>query len=230
MLWQKGRPYSRPLGLGAGYWPGVVLFTLAWLLASPLWAAEIYAVNSESVPLNVRSGPGIEYEVLTRLPHGTKVSVLERAGLWVKITPPNGPAEGWVLERYLVAIQSPTPTAAAEQSLEQEQRRFARLQRKGVITTQRLEDVDVLRLTINPLLWSRLTPQEQQSFLQRAKQLFGGSTVEIYDHHDTLLAYMSPTGAFETVPESPGGSVPPAASPSVSIPPGPSTAPKRPSR
>jgi hypothetical protein len=170
----------------------------------------MYAVHSEGIPLNVRSGPGIEYEVLTRLPDGTRVVVLERSGLWVKITPPDAPAEGWVLERYLAPVQSATPTVAVEQNLEQEQQRFARLQRSGVITAQRLEDTDMLRLTINPLLWYRLTPQEQQNFLQRAKQVLGGAAVEMYDpRNETLLARLSATGAFEPVSTAPAGGTPP---------------------
>jgi uncharacterized protein YgiM (DUF1202 family) len=176
---------------------------LLGLLSVPsLWAAEPYTVNSEGAPLNVRSGPGIEYEIVTRLPHGTQVLLEERAGLWAKITPPSGPEDGWVLERYLLPVRSTDATAPVELSPEQERRRFTRLQRKGVITVNLLGEPEVLRLTITPLLWYRLTPQEQQNFLERAKRTLGGTTVEIYDTlTNTLLARLSTTGTFEaTVP------------------------------
>jgi len=178
---------------------------LLGLLSVPsLWAAEPYMVNSEGVPLNVRRGPGIEYEVVTRLPHGTQVLLEERSGLWAKIAPPNGPEDGWVLERFLLPVRSTDATAAAELSPEQERRRFTRLQRKGVITANLLGEPEVLRLTITPLLWYRLTPQEQQNFLERARRTLGGTAVEIYDTRtNALLARLSTTGTFEATSPTP---------------------------
>ena len=179
----------------------MLYYVLLGLLSVPsLWAAEPYTVNSEGVPLNVRRGPGIEHEIITRLPHGTQVLVEERSGLWAKIVPPNGPAEGWVLERYLLPARPSEAVDAADLSPEQERRRFTRLQRKGIITANLLGEPEVLRLTITPLLWYRLMPQEQRNFLERARRTLGGTAVEIYDTlTNTLLARLSTTGAFEAM-------------------------------
>jgi hypothetical protein len=161
--------------------------------------AEPYYVHSDNVPLNVRSGPGTENAIVARLSHGTQVSLLERWGVWAKITTSQGEAAGWVLQRYL-APEPPAPVVSqADMSVEEEQRRFTRLQRKGVITIQRSGNTGVLRLTIQPLIWRHLTPQEQQNFLQRAQRLFGGTAVDIYNHSTReLLARLTATGTFES--------------------------------
>ncbi len=87
----------------------------------------------------------------------------------------------------------------------EEQRRFARLQRKGILTVQRPGNTGLLKLTMSALIWRHLTPQEQQNVLQRAQRLFGGTTVEMHDqHNEGLLARLTATGAFESLlPSSP---------------------------
>jgi hypothetical protein len=195
---------------------------LCGALLAPVWAAETFYVNSENIPLNVRSGPGTEYAVLKRLPHGTQVAVLERWGLWARIALSEEQTEGWVLQRYLVPEPPAALAEAADMSPEQEQRRFARLQRKGIITVQLQRASGLLRLTINPLVWYRLTPHEQQNLLVRAKRLFGGTAVEMHDHGtDALLARLSATGAFEPVAVSPEQGILPDAGPADSVPPAP---------
>jgi uncharacterized protein YgiM (DUF1202 family) len=224
------------------FWKSLLLGSaLFWLMGSAsLLAAERYTVNSETIPLNVRRGPGTEHGILTRLLHGTPVVVQERSGLWVKITLPDGRTDGWVLERYLTPApaaappapdaptQPPSSTTSTPTPVDQEeQQRFTRLQRKGVITAQRLEDRDTLRLTINPLLWQRLTPAEQQNFLQRARLVFGGMVVEIYTPDgNTFLARQLASGAFDVLPTSPS---PPAPS-TEAAPPTPPAAPASPGR
>ncbi len=44
---------------------------------------------------NVRKKPGLEADILSTLPPGTRVSVTDRRGLWVKIMGPDGKS-GWV--------------------------------------------------------------------------------------------------------------------------------------
>jgi Bacterial SH3 domain len=167
-----------------------------------LRAAETLYVQSESVPLNVRSGPGIDNPIVARLAHRTQVSLLERWSVWARITTPQGDAEGWVLQRYLTPDPPPSSESQTDMSADEEQRRFTRLQRKGIITIQR-GDAGMLKLTINALIWRHLTPQEQHNFLQRAQHLFGSTSVDIYDHHtDSLLARLTGTGTFESLADS----------------------------
>lgn len=50
--------------------------------------------------LNLRSGKGVKYRVITTLGPGEKVTVISTAGEWTKIGTMDG-NEGWVVSRYL---------------------------------------------------------------------------------------------------------------------------------
>jgi hypothetical protein len=197
-----------------------------WLsIALPLQlAAETLYVNSENTPLNVRSGPGTDNAIVARLEHGTQVSLLERWSVWARITTPAGETAGWVLQRYLTPVPRSPAASLLDMSVEEEQRRFTRLQRTGVLTVQRAGSTGVLRLTIQPLVWRHLTPQEQHNFLQRAQRLFGGVSVDISaSQTGEVLARLMDTGAFEAMAVSartpmPAGS-PPAHNPVLLTPP-----------
>jgi hypothetical protein len=114
--------------------------------------------------------------------------------------PAQGDTAGWVLQRYLAPTPPPPAESQTDMSVGEEQRRFARLQRQGILTVQQPRNTGLLTLTISALVWRHLTPQEQQNLLQRAQRLFGGTTVEIYDQqHQGLLARLTATGAFESL-------------------------------
>lgn len=183
------------------FWTAPILvYVMLAATFSPLLAAEMRYVHSESTPLNVRSAPGTDNPIIARLAHGTQVTLLERWGVWARIASPQDEAEGWVLQRYLTPNPPPPVESQTDMSVAEEQRRFTRLQRKGIITAQR-GHAGVLRLTINTLIWRHLTPQERHNFLLRAQRLFGGNTVEIQDHHTaTPLARLTATGTFESLP------------------------------
>lgn len=55
-------------------------------------------VNTNSLNLNVRSGPGTGYSIVGSLRKGTAVTVTESNGSWSRIT---SPASGWVSSSYL---------------------------------------------------------------------------------------------------------------------------------
>ena len=187
-------------------WKGTVLACVMLAITlSPLRAAEIRYVQSENMPLNVRSAPETDATIVARLVHGTQVSLLERWGVWAKIAPPQGDTAGWVLQRYLAPTPPPSAESQTDMSTGEEQRRFARLQRKGILTVQRPGNTGLLKLTMSGLIWQHLTPQEQQNVLQRAQRLFGGTTVEMHDqHNEGLLARLTAAGAFESLlPSSP---------------------------
>ncbi len=177
---------------------GGVLLCLVTL--APLEAADIRYVNSPTIDLNVRRGPGTEHAVVTRLPHGAAVILRERLGLWYRITPLRGNQEGWVLGRYLALKPPTTEDTADDMSLEQEEQRFTRLRRKGVIRVY-TDNARVLRIMIDPLVWRRLTAPQQENFLQRAHHLHGNTVVEARNvHDDTLLNRLTAIGdtfAFE---------------------------------
>jgi uncharacterized protein YraI len=70
-------------------------------------------VNADGDPLNMRSAPGLGGSVLTRLPHGSVVNVLDGAAYadgfdWRQVSAQG--FTGWVAEVYLVALSSTPPS------------------------------------------------------------------------------------------------------------------------
>ena len=59
-------------------------------------------VKTESGALNVRSGPGTNYNKKGSLPKGTKIDVLEDDGEWLYIR--YGTLEGYVMASYIEAV------------------------------------------------------------------------------------------------------------------------------
>ena len=163
---------------------------------SPVLAADLRYVKSPEVDLNVRRGPGTEHAVLTQLPHGTPLFVQERVGLWLRIVAPDRGIEGWVLQRYLSAEPPANPAELAVFDPTAEQDRFDRLLRRGVIRVQPDASRSVLRISINGLIWHRLTPRQQANFLQRAHRLYNINTVEMHDRRNqSILSRLVATGA-----------------------------------
>jgi len=80
-------------------------FPLSNICAKVFGRAEnqdaIYKVEIDS--LNIRKGPGIEYDAVSSpLPRGTRVMLLEKVDRWsrVDVEGPND-IEGWVCNKYL---------------------------------------------------------------------------------------------------------------------------------
>lgn len=70
-----------------------------------------YKVNTKQ-GVNVRSGPGTDYEVLDLLTDGTVISGLDDASWlpYIYKEDENGVTFGWVAAKYLVKITTPKPT------------------------------------------------------------------------------------------------------------------------
>jgi hypothetical protein len=178
---------------------GCWLFLLSCLLLlglhSPvLHAQEIYYVNSPNIDLNVRRGPGTEYGVITRLPHGTPVFVQDRHRLWLKIVALELGIEGWVSQRYLAAQPPGAPPTPGELNQREEHERFERLKRKGVIQVQTDDDHGLLRIQMSDLIWQRFNRSQQQNFLERAARLYHAQVVELRDDHGIARSRLSTTG------------------------------------
>ena len=202
------------------WWLGLAGVWLCTASVAPGFAAERYRIASAGLTLSARSGPGAEYTVVSRLPHGTSVVLHERQGDWARITLRQGTQEAWVLSRYLTPQASAPAKPPADMSRQQERRRFARLRRKGVLEVQRSKATGVLQLTMNPLLWHRLAPYVQANFLRRARLYFGGSVVEMRNkRNNALLARLTASGEMEIVAASPAAQPPPASAMPASPPP-----------
>ncbi|GIX47617.1 MAG: hypothetical protein KatS3mg131_1828 [Candidatus Tectimicrobiota bacterium] len=111
----------------------------------------------------------------------------------------------------LAQLSAPPPAAGpatpAVESLpaaevrQREQQRFARLERRGVIALR--WEGGRLRLTMNPLLWQRLSPAQQLNLLRRAQLAFAASAaVELVSAwNQQVLARLTPEGVLEVPPE-----------------------------
>ena len=69
-------------------------------ISLPKVEGENTAVMSGALYLNVRSGPGMEFEPFTHLAYGDVVEMIGRSGGWVQIQLPNGET-GWVGSSFL---------------------------------------------------------------------------------------------------------------------------------
>ncbi|NLG89272.1 MAG: C40 family peptidase [Clostridiaceae bacterium] len=68
--------------------------------------------------LNVRSGPGSEHDIVTTIPRGTRVQVLEQYGEWMKVIVKDN-MEAFVYAPYLVASQNLVARAESAQPYNQ---------------------------------------------------------------------------------------------------------------
>ena len=75
----------------------VLLFALAALPLGVLAAENDYRYATE--PVNMRTGPGTQYDVIRELQTGEQVEYLTRAGKWAKVK--SGDTEGYVFAKYL---------------------------------------------------------------------------------------------------------------------------------
>ncbi len=87
-----------------------VLSLVLSLLAGLALAGEMRVVNSPGDGyLNLRSGPGSQFQILRPMMHGTAVEVLEVNGKWSRVRHEPSGAEGWAFSRYLEAFDGAAP-------------------------------------------------------------------------------------------------------------------------
>lgn len=81
-------------------------------LSQVLAASEQPRPYVTTTDVNVRSGPGMEHEVITMIKSGTKVNVVGREGEWLKIVSKHGNPPGFILDRFARPLEGearPTP-------------------------------------------------------------------------------------------------------------------------
>ena len=60
----------------------------------------VYVSSTGEGTLNLRSGPGTDYEPRGYVYHGDRVSVLDRSGIWSKVRTSSG-RTGWIKTKYI---------------------------------------------------------------------------------------------------------------------------------
>ncbi|MGE4248657.1 MAG: SH3 domain-containing protein [Parvibaculaceae bacterium] len=81
---------------------GAVALALGVAAASPAFAAEAYTATD----LNVRTGPGTQYERIATLPPDTGVDVIDSENGWCLVRARG--LRGWVSCNYLARGEEPT--------------------------------------------------------------------------------------------------------------------------
>lgn len=74
----------------------VIVFTVIY--AIPAFAAQYYV--GQRVEISMRRGPGISYKVITMLPSGEGLTMMEYGKEWSRVQTADG-KDGWVLSRYI---------------------------------------------------------------------------------------------------------------------------------
>lgn len=76
--------------------------TLVALVLAAAVHAETLRVNSPNDGyLNLRTGPGSQFDIIMHMPHGSQVETLEYAGNWVRVRHQSGTV-GWAFRKYMV--------------------------------------------------------------------------------------------------------------------------------
>lgn len=78
----------------------LIVFLSAFFLASAAAASTLWVNAPRDGYLNLRQGPSVQYHVLGKMPHGTKVTVLKAPGKWIKVRHASGHI-GWAHSGFL---------------------------------------------------------------------------------------------------------------------------------
>jgi uncharacterized protein YraI len=94
----------------------VLVFLLVFeLCANPVLAQSIKGPYTTTADVPLRSGPGMNYEVITTLPKGITVNVVAREGYWLRVESKHGGKAGYFDEQFAqpgAAMESVAPKAA----------------------------------------------------------------------------------------------------------------------
>ena len=85
-----------------------VVFVLIAAVAA--WAEEMRIVNSPGDGfLNLRTGPGSQFQIIQPMQHGSMVTIYERQGKWSRVQHEETGAVGWAFHKYLAPFEGGVP-------------------------------------------------------------------------------------------------------------------------
>lgn len=96
---------------------GAFLWVASALIALSLGAAALSGTYITTADVSLRSGPGMNYPVVTTLPKGIKINVVGRQGYWLKVESKHGDAPGYIDEQFAAPGGSPENNAAQRPQL-----------------------------------------------------------------------------------------------------------------
>ena len=92
------------------FWVQRLTLTLLLGLTQAAAAEQIPGIYLTTADVNVRRGPGTNYQVVTTIPKGIKVNVVAREGQWLRIESKRGNQPGYISERYTRPLQDQQKT------------------------------------------------------------------------------------------------------------------------
>lgn len=97
----KRSVYRRIWHLGSFIFLAGASWATALALAQPTKGSYLTTAD-----VNLRSGPGTNYEVVTTIPKGIRVNVVGREGNWLKVESKQGNKPGYIDERYARPLET----------------------------------------------------------------------------------------------------------------------------
>ena len=75
----------------------VFVLVLLFVLNLPVRAETVYV--TDSITITMRNGPSTKNKILTMIPSGTKLEIIDQASGWLKVATQDG-TTGWVIKNY----------------------------------------------------------------------------------------------------------------------------------
>ena len=76
----------------------IIWLAIAWSAAGTAFAQATKGSYQTTAAVNLRSGPGTKFAVVTTLPKGIRVNVVGREGNWLKVESKQGNKPGYIPE------------------------------------------------------------------------------------------------------------------------------------
>ena len=81
-------------------------FLISALFSGSLFAETLKGTYTTTADVRLRAGPGMNHPVITTLPKGIKVNVVERESDWLKVESKQGNKPGYISEKYARPLET----------------------------------------------------------------------------------------------------------------------------
>ena len=84
----------------------ILVLAIAWSSTGVVLAQATKGSYLTTADVEIRSGPGTKYEIVTTIPKGIKVNVVGREGNWLKVESKQGNKPGYISEKYARPLET----------------------------------------------------------------------------------------------------------------------------
>jgi peptidoglycan endopeptidase LytF len=91
----------------------MALGALLWTSLSLAQTGQTQGTYMTTATVNVRKGPGTDYETVAKIPKGARVQVVGKQGSWLKVQSKHGNPPGYIDERFAVPRKEKAAPAPA---------------------------------------------------------------------------------------------------------------------